>query len=236
MKIIEAKCPGCGANVKFDENSKSGVCEYCKKEFVIEKDPKEEYLLTLAEFQKSVFKRVSIMQIVIPIIALIIMGIIIFTFIHGGILHNDNTSSKLSSIENISGSDYSYIDNHANIAIRSLTFGDNDFVQKGNILRVKEYLLVGEKDSIFVPIYKTTYTDFLYEENKITIYIPVKFDNVLTKNNRLDIISLGDGVIDCEEYYFNLEHSSYSKGYQSIDDVYSKYIKPMEKDYKVIKK
>jgi len=47
---------------------------------------------------------------------------------------------------------------------------------------------------------------------------------------------LGEGTIDCEDYYFNLEHSSSSKGYQSIDDVYTKYIKALIKDGYVLSK
>lgn len=38
MKIIEKNCPSCGASVKFNENEQKGICECCKKEFLIEKN------------------------------------------------------------------------------------------------------------------------------------------------------------------------------------------------------
>ncbi len=234
MRIVEKKCPGCGANIKFNENDSKITCEYCKKELLIEKDPKEEYLLTLNEIQKKVFNRVSVMHKVISIIAIIIFltifGIIIYGFAFSG------KNKPLTDINNISNSNYGFIDNHSSMAIDDLTFGDSDFVQTGKESRVKEYLLVGDNDSIYIPVYKVTYTDFPKHEVKYTLFIPVKYENIISDGKDIDVFELGDGIIDCEDYYFNLEHSSSSKGYQSIDDVYNKYIKSIGKGYKIIKK
>ena len=38
MKIIEKKCPNCGAGLEFNENDKSCRCEYCKRSFEIERE------------------------------------------------------------------------------------------------------------------------------------------------------------------------------------------------------
>ena len=38
MRLVEKKCPNCGANLSFGENEKSCKCEYCKREFEIERD------------------------------------------------------------------------------------------------------------------------------------------------------------------------------------------------------
>ena len=38
MRLIEKKCPNCGANLEFDENDKSCKCQYCKRSFEIERD------------------------------------------------------------------------------------------------------------------------------------------------------------------------------------------------------
>lgn len=41
MKLIEKKCPNCGAGLKFDKDDTEVVCEYCKKSYVIQRDNTE---------------------------------------------------------------------------------------------------------------------------------------------------------------------------------------------------
>lgn len=41
MKLIEKKCPNCGAGLKFDDGATSVVCEYCNQTFYIQKDEKK---------------------------------------------------------------------------------------------------------------------------------------------------------------------------------------------------
>ena len=240
MKIIEKKCPGCGADVKFDENATKGVCEYCKKEFLIQKDPQEEFLLSMNDFSKDVMHQVSssfkfsrfIFFFIFFLAFAFIAGIIIIGFVG----MNVNSHGYLKDIDSISAHDYTYIDNKAVKAIDNLSFGDEDFHMTASPQRVQEYLLTKDKANIYIPIYKTLYVSWPKKENKYVIYIPVKFTNVQTDGDSIDWFKLGEGSIDCEDYYFNLEHSSSRKGYANLDDVYTKYIKNLIKDGYVLKK
>ena len=38
MKLVEKKCPNCGANINFGINDKEVKCNYCHTSFTIEKD------------------------------------------------------------------------------------------------------------------------------------------------------------------------------------------------------
>ena len=38
MKLIEKKCPNCGANLEFKETDKSCSCSYCHRSFEIERE------------------------------------------------------------------------------------------------------------------------------------------------------------------------------------------------------
>ena len=38
MKLIEKKCPNCGANINFNSNDKEVKCSYCDTVFTIERD------------------------------------------------------------------------------------------------------------------------------------------------------------------------------------------------------
>lgn len=37
MKIVAAKCPSCGSNLKVDENRESTICEYCKSTIIVDR-------------------------------------------------------------------------------------------------------------------------------------------------------------------------------------------------------
>ncbi len=234
MKIVEAKCPGCGANVKFSEDAKKGICDYCKKEFLIEKDPNEEYLLSINELKMKSFKRASLMQKIIITMTLIVMLTIVGAFIIS--MWSENIDKPLENINNISNHSYKFIDSSSTRAIDKLTSGDFDYQTVGDIQRVKEYLLTNKENSVYIPIYKVVYTDWPNKENRFVLYIPVRYDNVLRNGKDIDVINLGNGKIDCDDYYFNLEHSSSSKGYQSLEDVYEKYIKANKNDYNLLEK
>ena len=41
MKLVEKKCPNCGAGLKFDENDTNVTCEYCNKMYYLQKDEKK---------------------------------------------------------------------------------------------------------------------------------------------------------------------------------------------------
>ena len=39
MKLIEKKCPNCGANLKFDKDDTEVTCKYCNASYEIQRDP-----------------------------------------------------------------------------------------------------------------------------------------------------------------------------------------------------
>ena len=84
MKLIEKKCPNCGASLSFDENDKVTKCDYCKREFEIERDAQDQISLVIGETGKSVIKYFFISHMVIGIISIIVF-LIIFGFIIFGI-------------------------------------------------------------------------------------------------------------------------------------------------------
>ena len=79
MKIIQKKCPGCGADLKFDKEDKEVKCKYCNATFQVERD-----LTDLVEdmIDPKMFKRhfnfVSYMGIAITVLAI---AVFIFIFI-----------------------------------------------------------------------------------------------------------------------------------------------------------
>lgn len=73
MKLIQKKCPSCGAEIKFDKNEKEVTCKYCNASFQVEKDLTDmvEDMIDPDMFKRH-FKSVSYIGTAIMIIAIIV--------------------------------------------------------------------------------------------------------------------------------------------------------------------
>lgn len=242
MKLVEKKCPNCGANLSFGENEKSCKCEYCKREFEIERDTDnlEKISLIYHDISKGVgqgFKYLFVIYIAIFVIVAIAISVISFSIFHShednsSILENTNDSNTyLSSISDISNFDYGFIDTNSSIAINSedtKTFYFHETSSK----RVRLYLLTRDGGNMLVPIYKNVYTNgsISYE-----LYIPVIYENLKVNHGSI-AHDVGNARVEAPKYYFNLEKTEYAVGYDDIDKLYDELLKKYEKEYTVTQK
>lgn len=250
MRLIEKKCPNCGASLSFAPEDVSCKCEYCKREFEIERDTDQKKLsdqFNLSEL-KTPFKIFSyftigsfIAQAVIFIIVFIIIAIIAFNIIKG---FNDSDSifnrnaSLVTDVSDLSKGDFNSLDLNSKIIISKETAGaTTEYRIKGNLKREKLYIISNDKKNMIITVYKAIYKKFpdYSEEFSHTVYIPIKYEDVRSKYNSISLY-LDDGEIVAPEYYFNLEHSEYSYGYKDMETLYNELIKQYEKDYTIKEK
>lgn len=240
MKLIEKKCPNCGANLSFDENDKVTKCDYCKREFEIERDAQDQINLVIGETGKSVLKYFFISHMVIGIISVIIF-LVIFGFVIFGIYTGISSTNKskarentyLTDVNDIENEDYVFLDTQATIKIRQENSLMVDFKQKGDFKREKIYVISNDNGNYLIPVYKGVYTD---NETTYTIFTPVIYENVKFDYWGNITSNLGTGKVECPTVYFNLEHSEYSVGYENINDLYNATIKQYEEDYEISEK
>lgn len=240
MKLIEKKCPNCGANLSFDENDKVTKCDYCKREFEIERDAQDQINLVIGETGKSVLKYFFISHMVIGIISVIIF-LVIFGFVIFGIYTGISSANKskarentyLTDVNDIENEDYVFLDTQATIKIRQENSLMVDFKQKGSLKREKIYVISNDNGNYLIPVYKAVYTD---NETTYTIFTPVIYENVKFDYWGNITSNLGTGKVECPTVYFNLEHSEYSVGYENINDLYNATIKQYEEDYEISEK
>ena len=249
MKLIEKKCPNCGASLEFSETDKSCKCSYCHRAFEIERDENniDEYKLEAMKASNAAFVPMLIVFFVIFAIA----GGIIFGVIGGLFSHNQNnfffnsntvnskTENSNPYIENISdltNSDFEDIDNDAVFKISSQAEGINDNTHSysidGKRKREKIYVAFKEGTNKIISIYKVNYYDFFHPEDRYTIYVPMIYENI--KKNDFD--KFKNPTVSAPEYYFGTDKKAYSYGYSSLDEAYNAIVKPLEDDYKISEK
>jgi len=238
MKLIEKECPNCGASLSFTEKDKSCRCEYCKKEFEIERDSDkakslvDQFDLTPIKSAAKVFSIFTIGSFITSFIIFLVVAAIIITVILSIInstskqsIFNDNTT-LITEEEELSSKDFDAIDLNSKIIIMKSNDTLGDYSLKGTPKREKIYIISKDNTNTIISVYNTTYQNFFEPDHIYNIYIPVTYEDVKSKNNSI-AFSLGKGTIDAPEYYFNLEHSDYAYGYQELDalntDILNKY-------------
>lgn len=246
MRLIEKECPNCGAELHFTKEDTSCKCEYCKREFEIERDTDkkrvvDQYILSELKTPFKIFSFFTVsnffVQAVIIIVTFLIIVILGYNIIKG--LNDSNSifnrnANLITNISDLSNSDYSTLDLNSKILISNETSGiTGSYTNKGSFKREKLYIISNEKTNYLIPIYKTTYEYFSNGSDKHTLYIPIVFKNVRKRNNSI-VFYLDNGKISAPEYHFN--EDNYSYGYTDFDTLYNEIIKKYEKDYKIIEK
>ena len=242
MKLVEKKCPNCGANLSFGENEKSCKCDYCKREFEIERDTDnlDKISLIYNDISKGVgtgFKYIFIVYGIFLFIVAFIISIISFSVFHA---HEDNASilengeanvTYLSSINDISNFDYTFIDTNSSIAI-SREDTSTFYFHLNSSKRVVLYLLSNDEGNRLIPIYKNVYTNgtITYE-----LYIPVIYENIKVDHGSI-AHDVSNARVEAPKYYLNLEKTEYVVGYENLNSLYDSLIKQYEKEYTITKK
>lgn len=248
MRLIEKECPNCGAGLSFNRDDTSCKCEYCKREFEIERDTDKKKLddqFSLSEL-KTPFKIFSyitfgsfITQAIVFLIVFIII-IIVGVNIVKGLNDSDSIFNRntylISDAAELNSDDYSTIDLNSNVlfAKEALTTSTS-YIKNSNLKREKIYVISNKKKNYIIPIYKVCYKEFMNNDERIVLYVPIKYTNVKNKNNSI-AFSLDNGEIVAPEYYFDETQTDYTYGFTDMDSLYDKVIKQYEKNYKITQK
>ena len=251
MRLVEKKCPNCGANLEFDEDDKSCRCTYCKRSFEIERDLNDidKFNLIYEKIHKP-FKMVMIVPFIFAGVVFLMIFLSIFFSMRR--VHTNNSNNKpsheiidiedkeeeklLTDVSELSNSDFDMIDNHATVEINHSGEGVNDashsYSIDGKITREKLYIAYKKGSNFVIPIYKATYRDFFHQEDRSTVYVPIVFENI-----EKDIVfSIGNPKLSAPVYYLSSDQSSFTYGYASLEEAYNEVIKPYEEEYTITEK
>ena len=252
MRLIEKKCPNCGADLEFDENAKSCKCSYCKRSFEIERDVNDLEKINLV-FDK-VQKPVKIIFF-LPFIFAAVVFIIIFVSIFFGFRHTaktiddhgndffeeieeqiDESKQLITSAEELDSAKMDDLEQDSHSILNQSIVGRSDttysYQKTGDPRLEKTYVVSKDGSNYVILVFNVKYHNFFNQSDQQTVYIPAVFENV-TKGG----FSMAKAKNPAPEYYFNADKSSYIYAYGSIDDIYNGIVKPYEEqEYTVTEK
>lgn len=243
MRLIEKKCPNCGASLEFDENAVSCKCNYCNRSFEIERDVNDldKINLVFDKVQKP-FKYMFLA----PLIGPIVVFLFVFIFFSLG-FHNtaksidehsviNNNTKLILSVDELTDKNIDDLEilSHSvlNQSVAGQSNNNSSYMKTGDPRLEKVYLATKKDANVIVLIFNVKYHDFFHQEDQQTVYVPAVFKNI--KNNE---VITDTPKNPAPEYYFNDEKSSYVYAYSSLDDTYNGVVKNYENNgYKIKEK
>ena len=204
MKLIEKTCPKCGANLKFNKNDEKVVCEYCKKEFLIEQDDdNNDYYLYSSDVGKAILKGSFFTIFFISI--LVIMMVILVMF---GIRSCDVTK-KINNLDDISESTRKEVHNDSKNILNNYMIMNMKYKQVESFKNIGFYLFIDGDENTLYDIYKGVYE--IDGSNK-DVYAAVKYENIKNGNSMVFGKMVGD---------FSGFDSKFKYGYESNEELYN---------------
>ena len=264
MKLIEKKCPNCGASLEFSDTDKSCKCQYCHRAFEIERDNSinvndiaEQFNLselkgtagTAAKVLGGVFVGQYIIAALVGIVAIIIFVVVGINFYKSfsnsdsgdsdsdasSIIKNITKEKYFTSAEELDNEDFGDLDNKAYSAISKNDDSLTNFSLKMSPKRQKVYVAYNaEKNSNIIVAVYKARYNNFFANTDVYLYVPIKYENI--KSNRALVFELDNPSIDAPEYYLDADHTEYTYGYGDMETLVNEVIEPLKKEYTVTEK
>jgi len=265
MRLIEKKCPNCGASLEFNDSDKSCKCQYCHRAFEIERDLNvadlaDQFNLselkgtagTAAKVIGGVVVGHYVIAALIGLFALGMFGVIGYNaYKHMSTVKNktadnpiqdileelEDSNTLLSDVSELSNRDFETIDFDARMEISHSAKGVNDSRHS--------YSLDGSATR------EKIYIAYKEDSNYLVVVMKGTYKDVFHQESQYTIympvvyqnieknnlsFTLANPKLDAPEYYFGNDKTSYYYGYGSLEEAYNAVVKPLEDEYKISEK
>lgn len=242
MKIIEKKCPNCGADLEFKIDDKEAKCKYCNSEFIIENNNVNSNKINASDITLKYVKTftkihfaVTIIASIIIFVIFIIVGVNIFNFHKNGFdsffgddtdntpaIFNKSKEIKISTDDVTSEMREELLE--ASLEEIESWKGYQTSYEKSNSEEFGFYYLKNSVSIEIVYVLKTTYSDGTDSKD---IYTAIQFFG-----NSLDTLSYNP-YISTELCHLN--DTEYAYGFESLEALYNKVVKSKKNlNYKIV--
>ena len=251
MRLVQKKCPNCGAAIDFDDMTKKVKCSYCSQTFFVEKDvQKINNMVDIDSHLEDAYELVNKVRtpfiVIFFVMFFFVMIGIVFTFSQivsfdgpGYVVDKSDTILEEENPNLII--DFKQIDDktmntfHSD-AVKSLeqymfTNSKAKIVQNWN--NVGMYLIIDYtfEHSELVDVY-----DIIYDVNgkEYHLYSAVSYSRLELSDSGV-VVSSFDGMVSSPTYIVNINNSRvFLNGYESLEELFNKEIRSyMSSDYSV---
>ena len=220
MKIIEKKCPNCGASLSFNDNDKETKCNYCNREFIIEGEKEENSRVKSEDFilHEKVIKAYGTVHYIISFI-IILITISVFFFIFKNVFSSMSKDASFS-ISNVDEKTFEMIHDSSLNELKNMGSFYSMIYKEVDYEYIGSYLYKSTFDNTLVDVYKVKYVK--NEDKSYDTYISVKYSNIKYENNKVTLKY--DGFLSTNKVMLENDIFSSVDGYLSLEELYMKEI------------
>ena len=231
MKLVQKKCPSCGASLSIDSQATEVTCEYCKQKLLIEREENNkdfdstDFCLHVSKYydNKSKMSSKNIAIIVSVLIAVLFIGGLIIS-VSGDIVKKIEKSNS-NSTSNIP--EKTYVTDISQIDDKSLELFHKETEKKLN--SEKTYLPQGstETEWEYVGMYLLSSKD---SNRKIEGYAFLEYMNLELSSDNI-VLNSFSGKVNAPFTYIDNKPGYYLKGYESDEEIYNKVLRKQQDKY-----
>jgi len=253
MKLVQKKCPSCGASLSIDSQATEVTCEYCKQKLFIEREENNkdfdstDFCLHVSKYydNKSKMSSKNIAIIVSVLIAVLFIGGLIIS-VSGDIvkkIEKSNSNSTSNIPEKTYVTDISQIDDKSLELFHKETEkklnSEKTYLPQGSTETEWEYVgmyLLSSKGSNrneyeginkLYDVYKKSYT---VENKKIEGYAFLEYMNLELSSDNI-VLNSFSGKVNAPFTYIDNKPGYYLKGYESDEEIYNKVLRKQQDKY-----
>lgn len=259
MKLVQRKCPNCGASLSFDEEAKKVTCEYCKQTLTIEREENHnnfdttDFSLHVAKYYEkknnNFGKKVAITIVIVLVLVFVVSCISILNReLNRELEEMDRKSTENSNRQEELKKQYTL--SIADIDEKSLELfhketkrqldEDSTFLPRDSKETEWEpigiYLLVSkkmdnyhERMNMLFDVYKKTYT---VNNQQINSYSARRYDDLKLSSDKIVIHSFSGRSLYIMNF-INGGMSYFTSGYETMEELYTKEIRQYIGDYTI---
>ena len=229
MKIIQKSCPHCGAPLKFSEEDKKTICQYCKQEISIARKNKnkanEDYILSVENYYKGKYYQTTVSKLIGIFFALVVVGIIILFLIIS--MNHSKQKEDFFIPEKQYITELSQIDKESQKQISNKSLEELSKMKKENVEQTEwqfigQYFLRHKENNNQNKIYDMYVKEYIIEGAVVKGYAGVEYSPLELTDEKILLIPYR-GKVFCP-------HTSVL-GYESNEDFYNKVIRNETNQY-----
>ncbi len=254
MKLVQKKCPSCGANLSFDENAKEVTCEYCKQKLIIEREENSsfddvEFRFRVAKYYEDKSKNNSKKFSCIWIIFLVIGAIILFFVTNCEDIMKDlkkelgdNTSSNITTKKDTYVTEFSQIDKKSLELFHEETLKKIEServnvpsdTKEGNWEYVGMYLLNSKEETVvdYNFLYDVYKKQYLINGTTLETYAGVRYTDLKLSDDGIVLTTFRGNGVNSMRFLPNTT-SYFVIGYENTEEFYNKVLRGKLGDYTI---
>lgn len=227
MKLIQQKCPNCGAPLQFNEDDSFISCEYCKKKIKIKKEShntSEIYVLEVEKYYKNKYKQKISIKVMAIVVALIAIASFYLLFHFGSASSNPSEQTQeVKYVTSLSEIDTNSLNEMHRLSFEYLKKIQIEDIPQSEWKNVGMYFLKHKENSNLNKVYDVYKKEYIIDGSSVEGYVAVIFPSLTFQED--GGINIPSNQLSKESTRRNIPKVGTIYGYENSETFFNKVLR-----------